>query len=118
MEVRHTPTPWQVNPYRAVQIESVANPAFCVATMPFQNEHHLKQAEANAAFVVKAANNHNALLAVAQRIDEWETKYPTDRIFGHMEIVRIAEEMSEIVKTAREIMRQMEEAKPCEPTHR
>ncbi len=73
MTSEHTPTPWGFNCGRIVRTHE--NKFHELLTTGIANVEHFpkKQAQANAAFIVKSANSHEQLLKCLKRWEEYAT---------------------------------------------
>ena len=74
-----------------------------------EETHHkleFENAKANAEHLVRCWNafepdgSHAAMLDVCEKIVEWNKKYPSGRIFSHVEIVKIAAEIDGVAEKA------------------
>lgn len=92
---KHTSTPWEL--FDRNGIVAVRNPrtrskkSEIVFWTGFDSSHFPKQAKANAAFIVKAVNSHDALVKALQQISD------TDRYPDHEDT---AAELREIARGA------------------
>lgn len=64
----HTPTPWEVDPKRALRVLQRGTDTTICSTGATDNTRD--QWEANAAFIVRAANAHDALVAALEAVAE------------------------------------------------
>lgn len=92
-----TPTPWEASgtlvtaPPRSLNIEDQIGVTFkriCVT----DNETYMtpEEADANAAFIVRAVNNFDALLAACKAVVEWADDNPGESGFTAVDLVRAA----------------------------
>ena len=70
----HTPTPWKASPYSSIvgiaisaQPDPNKNTVVLAGTMGTFSDDHQVESEANAAFIVRAVNNHEALVDALER---------------------------------------------------
>lgn len=63
MNTKHTPTPWEIEPHTMVDKEFSVGPF----TLDYDDVDHDEQ-DANAEFMVRAVNSHDALLAAAKTV--------------------------------------------------
>ena len=69
----HTPTPWEL--FDDSGVTAIINPRACsskreiVFWTGFDASHYPKQAKANAAFIVKAVNNHDQMVKALEEIE-------------------------------------------------
>lgn len=61
-ETKHTPTPWRLDS-AGVNVTDSSPERYCIANV---HGNSVKNLEANAAFIVRACNEHAALVAVAE----------------------------------------------------
>jgi hypothetical protein len=84
---QHTPTPWAMYYPPANQLDEFANHfsitqplrRTVISRVPINNDN-LQEAEANAAFIVKACNNHNKLKVALTALLQFAQQYgPSSR---------------------------------------
>lgn len=91
-EQTHTPTPWMADG----PMVSKAGTLICVADCEdLAKDMPDEEAEANAAFIVRACNSHDALISVLKEYLEWGAMTRSDRdLFDSKfkQVLKIAEE--------------------------
>jgi hypothetical protein len=75
MSTQHTPTPWQVDASK--HSVSIVADRFCVAQTATAQTGNVAPAEANAAFIVRACNAHDELVAALREL-LWTEQFDDD----------------------------------------
>ena len=92
---KHTPTPWKLDKWGLIQGDNtdIAN----------TNDTWVDEgvAEANAAYIVKAVNSHEALLKALKNMrEDWLTSFETDVNEGDKDAIKILNDADEAIKQA------------------
>ena len=70
---KHTPTPWEARPVPNAKIIAIAEVGYMHHAEVFSRKHNNEPldetAYANAEFIVRACNNHDALVAALENLD-------------------------------------------------
>ncbi len=76
MTTNHTPTPWEVVAHTSIFSElRTTRPMQMIASVP---DDDIAQAKANTAFIVRACNSHDALVAAGKSLIDWMDNQPQD----------------------------------------
>jgi len=96
-KTKHTPAPWFPVQYAyKYNIQTVD----CYAENDVLDLEYSPNAEANAQLISCAPE----MLEVLIKLSEWQRKYPPQKVFSHGQIVKIAEELTEIVEKGDELI--------------
>lgn len=70
----HTPTPWSAEPLGLGTAVAITSPSGDICYLTLQPA----RARANAAFIVRAVNAHDALVAALEKVASCESRHPED----------------------------------------
>ena len=97
MNAQHTPTPWQTYAPMAehcqIAIESINSETIAIVELMDAKRDYNATAKANAAFIVRACNSHDALVAAATEAENWLSEYesgPDSGLSGLLNQLRAA----------------------------